>query len=131
MNETWLTFTDMVARGLLRGVRTRGTTPGGTELYAATDRHRVTAIRGSWNNTDLGASARCRSASEVWFQFNAAATVDRRDHHNGSSDERVAAGDCQNWSQNPDRSPHDCHIRRFRHRGNASIARWGLVRRSV
>jgi hypothetical protein len=54
LNETWVTFTDMVARGLLRGVRTRGTTPGGTELYAATDRHRVSAIRGSWNKTDLG-----------------------------------------------------------------------------
>jgi len=54
INETWLTLTDMVARLLLRGVRTRGTTPGGTELYAATDRHRVSEISGSWNNTDLG-----------------------------------------------------------------------------
>jgi hypothetical protein len=53
-NETWVTFTDILARGLLRGVRTRGTTPGGTELYAATDRHRVRAISGTWNNTDLG-----------------------------------------------------------------------------
>ena len=53
-NETWVTFTDLLARGLLRGVRTRGTTPGGTEFYAATDRHRVTAIDGSWNNDDLG-----------------------------------------------------------------------------
>jgi hypothetical protein len=54
VNETWVTFTDMVARRLLRGVRTRGSTRGGTELYAATDRRRVSAIRGSWNNTDLG-----------------------------------------------------------------------------
>jgi hypothetical protein len=53
-NETWVTFTDILARGLLRGVRTRGTTPGGTELYAATDRHRVRAIDGRWNDTDLG-----------------------------------------------------------------------------
>jgi len=53
-NETWVKFTDVLARGLLRGVRTRGITPGGTELYAATDRHRVTAIDGSWSNTDLG-----------------------------------------------------------------------------
>jgi hypothetical protein len=54
-NTTWVTFTDILARGLLlRGVRTRGTTPGGTELYAATDRHRVSAIDGSWNNIDLG-----------------------------------------------------------------------------
>jgi hypothetical protein len=53
-NERWVSFTDLVARGLLRGVRTRGTTPGGIELYAATDRHRVTAIDASWDGTDLG-----------------------------------------------------------------------------
>jgi hypothetical protein len=50
----WVTNTDMIARGLLRGVRTRGTTPGGTELYEATDRHRVRVIKGTWNNTELG-----------------------------------------------------------------------------
>ena len=54
MNESWVSFTDMVARGLLRGVRTRETTPGGSEFYAATDRHRVSAIEGTWNNADLG-----------------------------------------------------------------------------
>lgn len=54
LHERWVTVTDVVARGLLRGVRTRGTTPGGTELYAATDRHRVRAIAGSWHDTDLG-----------------------------------------------------------------------------
>jgi hypothetical protein len=53
-NDTWVTFTDVIARGLLRGVRTRGTTPGGTEFYAATDRHRVRGIKGTWNNTELG-----------------------------------------------------------------------------
>ena len=53
-HETWVTFTDLLARVVLRGVRTRGATPGGTEFYAATDRHRVTAIDGSWNDTDLG-----------------------------------------------------------------------------
>jgi hypothetical protein len=53
-NETWVTATDMLARVLLRGVRTRGTTPGGTEFYAATDRHRVTGIEGTWVDTDLG-----------------------------------------------------------------------------
>jgi hypothetical protein len=53
-NDTWVKFTDLLARALLRDVRTRGTTPGGTELYAATDRHRVSAIDGSWNDTDLG-----------------------------------------------------------------------------
>jgi hypothetical protein len=53
-NDTWVSFTDVIARGLLRGVRTRGTTPGGTELYAATDRHRVHAISGTWNDIDVG-----------------------------------------------------------------------------
>jgi len=53
-NETWVTFTDVLARVLLRGVRTRGSTPGGTESYAATDRHRVTAINGCWYDRDLG-----------------------------------------------------------------------------
>jgi hypothetical protein len=53
-NQTWVTFTDVLARVLLRGVRTRGSTPGGTELYAATDRHRVTAIDGCWYDQDLG-----------------------------------------------------------------------------
>jgi hypothetical protein len=53
-NDTWVAFTDLIARALLRGVRTRGSTPGGTELYAATDRHQVRAIDGTWNDTDLG-----------------------------------------------------------------------------
>jgi hypothetical protein len=44
----------MLARRLLPGVRTRGTTPGGTELYAATDRRRMSSIGGSWNDTALG-----------------------------------------------------------------------------
>ena len=53
-NERWVAFTDVVARRLLRGVRTRGTTPGGTELYSATDRHTVRSIEGTWDDTDLG-----------------------------------------------------------------------------
>jgi hypothetical protein len=53
-NDTWVTFTDVIARRLLRGVRTRGATPGGTELYAATDRREVRAINGTWNTDDLG-----------------------------------------------------------------------------
>jgi len=53
-NESWVSLTDMVARGLLRGVRTRGTTRGGSEFYAATDRHRVSAIDGRWKKADLG-----------------------------------------------------------------------------
>ncbi len=55
VHARWLSFTDVVARHVLRGVRTIGETPGGRELYAATDRHRVTAIRGSWHGADLGA----------------------------------------------------------------------------
>ena len=53
-NERWVALTDVLARALLRGVRTRGTTPGGTELYAATDRHGVRAIAGTWRDADLG-----------------------------------------------------------------------------
>jgi hypothetical protein len=49
-------LTDPVARLLLRGVRTRGTARAGRrEFYAATDLHRVTAMRGSFDGTDLGA----------------------------------------------------------------------------
>lgn len=54
-NSSWVALTDVVARRALRGVRTIGETPGGRELYAATDRHRVRAISGSWHGTDLGA----------------------------------------------------------------------------
>ena len=53
-SEPWVMFTDVIARVLLRGVRTRGSTAGGTELYAATDRHRVTGISGEWNDSDIG-----------------------------------------------------------------------------
>jgi hypothetical protein len=51
-------LTDPVARVLLRGVRTRGTARAGRrELYAATDLHRVTAMRGSFDGADLGTLA--------------------------------------------------------------------------
>jgi hypothetical protein len=53
-SDAWVTVTDLVARAVLPGVRTRGSTPGGTEMYAATDRWRLTAITGHWNGTDLG-----------------------------------------------------------------------------
>jgi hypothetical protein len=39
------------------GVRTRGTTAGGQEFYAATDRHRLTTVTASWDGVDLGAVA--------------------------------------------------------------------------
>jgi hypothetical protein len=49
-------LTDPVARVLQRGVRTRGTARAGRrEFYAATDLHRVTAMRGSFDGADLGA----------------------------------------------------------------------------
>jgi hypothetical protein len=51
-------LTDPVARVLLRGVRTRGTARAGRrEFYAATDLHRVTEVRGSFDGADLGALA--------------------------------------------------------------------------
>ncbi|MEO5901690.1 MAG: hypothetical protein ABIR68_16400 [Ilumatobacteraceae bacterium] len=45
---------DPIARIVLRGVRTRGRTSGGQEFYGATDRHRVTAVRATWDGNDLG-----------------------------------------------------------------------------
>ena len=51
-------LTDPVARVVLRGVRTRGTARAGRrEFYAATDLHRVTEVRGSFDGADLGALA--------------------------------------------------------------------------
>ncbi len=51
-------LTDPVARVLLQGVRTRGTARAGRrEFYAATDLHRVTAMRGSLDGADLGGLA--------------------------------------------------------------------------
>jgi hypothetical protein len=50
----WPAAVDPFARVLLRGVRTRGTTPGGEERYGATDRHRVDAVTASWDGSDLG-----------------------------------------------------------------------------
>jgi hypothetical protein len=46
---------DPLARILLRGVRTRGRTAGGEEFYGATDRHRITAVRATWDGYDVGA----------------------------------------------------------------------------
>lgn len=53
-STAWATIVDPVARLAMRGVRTRGTTAGGDEFYAATDRHSVTAVRASWDDVDLG-----------------------------------------------------------------------------
>ena len=53
-SPTWATIVDPVARTVLRGVRTRGTTPGGDEFYGATDRHRIVAAVATWDGADLG-----------------------------------------------------------------------------
>ncbi|MET0146809.1 MAG: hypothetical protein ABW328_18770 [Ilumatobacteraceae bacterium] len=50
----WATVVDPVARRVLRDVRTRGTTAGGTEFYGAGDRRRVIAVTASWQGIDLG-----------------------------------------------------------------------------
>lgn len=54
----WTGFTDPVARRLLSGVRTRGSAGSGRrEYYGATDLRRVTALRGTWQQVDLGTLA--------------------------------------------------------------------------
>lgn len=51
----WCALTDVVARVVLRGVRTRGTAGGGrTEWYGASDNHAVTALSGSFDGIALG-----------------------------------------------------------------------------
>ncbi len=46
---------DPIARDVLPGVRTRGTAGNGrTECYGAADVHAIDAIRGRWQDTDLG-----------------------------------------------------------------------------
>jgi hypothetical protein len=54
----WCTLTDPVARLVLRGVRTRGTAGRDRrEWYGATSVRDVTAIKGTWRGTALGALA--------------------------------------------------------------------------
>ncbi len=53
-SRAWATAIDPVARLVLDGVRTRGTTAGGEEYYGALDRHRVTGLQASWGGVDLG-----------------------------------------------------------------------------
>jgi len=54
---TFAAAIDPVASRLVDGVRTRGTTPGGEERYAALDWHRITGVRATWDGADLGALA--------------------------------------------------------------------------
>jgi hypothetical protein len=53
----WAVVVDPVARLVLRGVRTRGSTAGGIESYGATDRHRVDRVEATWAGAALGALA--------------------------------------------------------------------------
>jgi len=54
-SPAWCAVTDPAARVAMRGVRTRGTA-GGTRLewYGVTDHHRITAMTGRFDGTDLG-----------------------------------------------------------------------------
>ncbi|WP_139979919.1 hypothetical protein [Nocardioides litoris] len=50
----WCALTDVVARVVLDGVRTRGDTGDRTEWYGATGNRAVTAATGRWEGADLG-----------------------------------------------------------------------------
>jgi hypothetical protein len=51
----WIGLTDLVARTVLSGVRTRGSAGGGRrEYYAALDLHRITNAAVSWDGIDQG-----------------------------------------------------------------------------
>jgi hypothetical protein len=57
-SPAWCTFTDPVARVVLRGVRTRGAARAGRrEWYGATDVHAVTSLAGTRDGADLGTLA--------------------------------------------------------------------------
>lgn len=54
----WITLTDVVARTLLPGVRTRGSAGGGREeFYGALDLHGLAAASLAWEGKDQGALA--------------------------------------------------------------------------
>jgi hypothetical protein len=58
-SPAWCSLIDPVARGAMRGVRTRGTAGGDRrEWYGATSVRTVTAAAGEWRGTDLGRLAR-------------------------------------------------------------------------
>lgn len=57
----WCTLIDPVARVAMRGVRTSGTAGNGRhEWYGVTDQHRLTSVRATLGDDDLGA------LSDVW-----------------------------------------------------------------
>lgn len=53
----WATAVDPVARTVMRGVRTRGSTGGRREWYAARDVRSITAMSATWDGEDLGSLA--------------------------------------------------------------------------
>jgi len=54
-SPAWCAVSDPVARVVLRGVRTRGSSGGGRrEWYGATDHHVVSDMSGSFDGADLG-----------------------------------------------------------------------------
>ena len=54
-SPAWCGLVDPVARVVMRGVRTRGTAGHDRrEWYGATDMHRVVAMSGSFDGSDLG-----------------------------------------------------------------------------
>ena len=54
-SPAWCTVTDPLARVTMRGVRTRGkANRQRTEWYGATDSHRIEAMTGRFDGTDLG-----------------------------------------------------------------------------
>lgn len=64
----WCAVTDLVARWVLRGVRTRGTAGNGRrEWYGATDSRQVLSLTGSFAGQDLGALAPVEPAPAFGF----------------------------------------------------------------
>src|SRR5918998_425645 len=86
----WCGLVDPVARGVLAGVRTRGTAGNGRrEWYGATDQRGIVAVRAALGDRDLGPVA------DVWppvrFGFGSAVSA-RRDGRTPA-----AAGRCPPW----------------------------------
>ena len=63
----WCSLTDVVARVLLRGVRTRGDTGERREWYGALDHHGVVTASGRFEGVDLGALAPVTPAPRFGF----------------------------------------------------------------
>lgn len=64
----WTAVTDLVARVVVRGVRTRGSAGNGRkEYYGATDNHAVTEVAGEFEGADLGELTRVEPAPRFGF----------------------------------------------------------------